>query len=128
MRMHIGRNVAALGLAVVVIGGAAGTALAASDGSSATSNTASVTAVDASAQSSTAKLTYAQLAAKLGVSTKALLDAIGDFKNLVVSIPGKKTAADLKSILVKTLVPELHISGSAAVWAADEILGGYVSN
>jgi DNA-directed RNA polymerase specialized sigma54-like protein len=131
MRMHIGRTVAAVGLTAVVIGGAAGTALASSGGSSATQNTASVTAVDASAQSqsqSLAKLTYAQLAAKLGVSETALLDAIGDFKNTVTSIPGPKTSADLTTIMVKTLVPDLRISASAAEWAAAEILGGYVSN
>jgi hypothetical protein len=62
------------------------------------------------------------------VSPKQLLAAGGDFKDIVVSIPGAKSRAELTSILIKTLVVELHISGSAARWAADEILGGYVSN
>jgi len=130
MRMHIGRNVAALSLAVAVVGGVAGTALAASGSSSTAQATSSTTtAVAASVQSSSlAKLTYAQLAAKLGVSEKQLLAAIGDFKDILGSTPGAKSAADLETILVKTLVPDLHISGSAAIWAADEILGGVVSN
>ena len=128
MRRYIGRKVTAFGLAALVVGGAAGTAFAAS-GSSSTAQTAKITAAAASVQSpALAKLTYAQLAAKLGVSTKQLLAAVGDFKNIVVSIPGKKSAAELKSILVKTLVVDLHISGSAARWAADELLGGHVSN
>jgi hypothetical protein len=130
MRMHIGRTVAALGLATLVAGGAAGTALAAS-GNSATAqaSTASVTAVAASAQSQAlVKLTNAQLAAKLGVSAKQLVQAGADFKDTVVSTHGTKSAAEIKAILVKILATDLHISSSAAEWAAGEILGGYVSN
>ena len=134
MRMHIGRKVAAFGLAAMVVCGAAGTALAASGGTSgAPAGTASAAAAGTSAttitqSTATTTLTYAQLAAKLGVSEKQLLAAVGDFKDTVTSIPGAKSAADLKSIMVKTLVYDLHISGSAAIWAADELLGGHVSN
>jgi hypothetical protein len=124
MRMHIKRNVAALGLAALVVGGAAGTAFAASGGpSTAHTHRASVTAVQTASQSpALVKLTYSQLAAKLGVSTTALLRAIGDFKNTLGSVPGPKTSADLKTIMVKTLVPDLHISASSAEWAASELL------
>jgi hypothetical protein len=45
-----------------------------------------------------------------------------------VSSPGSKTPAELNAILAKTLVSDLHISSSAAAWAADELLGGYVSS
>lgn len=131
MRMHIGRKVAAFGVAAMVVCGAAGTALAASGGTSgATTSTAAAAAVkaDSTTQSTTATLTYAQLAAKLGVSEKQLLAAVGDFKDTITSTPGAKSAAELKSILAKTLVYDLHISGPAATWAADELLGGYVSN
>jgi len=48
------------------------------------------------------KLTNAQLAAKLGMSAKQLLAAGGDFKNIVVSAPGAKSAAELNSILMLT--------------------------
>jgi hypothetical protein len=124
MRMHIKRNVAALGLAALVVGGAAGTAFASSGGSStAHTHQASVTAVQTASQSSAlVKLTYSQLAAKLGVSTTALLRAIGNFKDTLGSIPGPKTSADLKTIMVKTLVSDLHISASSAEWAASELL------
>jgi hypothetical protein len=130
MRMHFGRNVTALGLAALVVGGAAGTALAASGGTSgAPTSTAPAAAVNTNPTTqSTATLTYGQLAAKLGVSEKQLLAAVGDFKDTITSTPGAKSAAELKSILVKTLVYDLRISGSAATWAADELLGGYVSN
>jgi hypothetical protein len=134
MRMHIGRKVAAFGVAAMVVCGAAGTALAASGGTSgAPASTASAAAVNTNTSATTqltatATLTYAQLAAKLGVSEKQLLAAVGDFKDTITSTPGAKSAAELKSILVKTLVYDLHISGSAATWAADELLGGYVSN
>jgi hypothetical protein len=137
MRMRIGRKVAAFGVAAMVVCGAAGTALAASGGTSgAPTGTASSAAVDtdaatqltAAATATTVTLTYAQLAAKLGVSEKQLLAAVGDFKDTITSTPGAKSAAELKSILVKTLVYDLHISGSAAAWAADELLGGYISN
>jgi hypothetical protein len=124
MRMHIKRNVAALGLAALVVGGAAGTAFAASGGSStAHTHRASVTAVHATLQSpALVKLTYSQLAAKLGVSTTALLRAIGDFKDTVVSIQGPVTSADLKTVMVKTLLIDLHISAPSAEWAASELL------
>ena len=132
MRMHIGRKLAAFGVAAMVVCGAAGTALAASGGTSgASTSTASASAsanTNVTTQSTAVAVTYAQLAAKLGVSEKQLLAAVGDFKDTITSTPGAKSAAELESILAKTLVYDLHISGSAATWAADELLGGYVSN
>jgi hypothetical protein len=132
MRMHIGRKLAAFGVAAMVVCGAAGTALAASGGTSgASTSTASSSAAvntNVTTQSTAVAVTYAQLAAKLGVSEKQLLAAVGDIKDTITSTPGAKSAAELESILAKTLVYDLHISGSAATWAADELLGGYVSN
>lgn len=127
MRMHFGRKVAALGLAAMVVGGVAGTALAASGGSSgAQTSAASATIVDASAQSTTlAKMTMTQLTAKLGVSQEQMVKALDDVKGTLVS-SGKLSHDAAANLQVKLLVSDLGISGSAATWAVEEIDGGYV--
>jgi hypothetical protein len=127
MRMHFGRKVAALGLAAMVVCGVAGTALAASGGSSgAQTSAASATIVDASAQSTTlAKMTMTQLTAKLGVSQEQMVKALDDVKGTLVS-SGKLSHDAAANLQVKLLVSDLGISGSAATWAVEEIDGGYV--
>lgn len=128
MRIHIAPKVAALGLAVLVVGGAAGTALAATDGSSAITTVAASPVAAGPVASTTpapAKMSMAQLTAKLGSNEKQMIIALDDMKNTVVSTPGLN-AATARTVMIKVLAKDLGISGSAAAWAVDEIDGGYV--
>jgi hypothetical protein len=127
MRMHIGRKVTALGLAAIAISGAAGTALAASGGSSTAQPTAAPVAAfnAASQQPALEKMTMTQLTAKLGVSENKMISALDDMKNAVVSSTKlSPDAAD--SLMTKVLATDLGISASSARWAVEEINGGYV--
>ena len=127
MQMHVGRKVLAFGLTALVVGASAGTALAASSGSSSVAATTPIT-VTASASSTALppiqKLTPAQVAQKLGVPEKALLSALADAKAAVAHAGATGNAA--KQLTIKVLVKDLHISPTAAEWAADELLGGYI--
>ena len=127
MQMHVGRKVLAFGLTALVVGASAGSAFAASSGSSAAATSTPVTVV--AGASSTAlppiqKLTVAQVAQKLGVPTKALVAALADAKASVAKAGVSGDAA--KDLTIKVLVKDLHISPTAAEWAADELLGGYI--
>jgi len=124
MRMHIGRKLTAFGLAAIVVGGATGTALAASSGSSGTQATASSiqTVGNAAQTTAQAKITVAQLAAKLGVPEKQLLVALAEAKAVAVKVD--KTGAAADPILVKVLASDLQISGSTAEWIVGLIDSG----
>jgi hypothetical protein len=128
MRIHFGRKVAALGLAAAVVGGVAGTALAASGSSTAAKPTvepaAAVVATKA-AQPQLVKMTMTQLTEKLGVNEKEMIVALDDMKNTVIT-SGKLTQVQAENIMVKILASDLQISGAAATWAVEEINGGYV--
>jgi hypothetical protein len=127
MRMHIGRNMAALSLAAVVVGGVAGTALAASGSSSTAQATAApvVAAKTAAQQSGLAKMTMAQLTAKLGVSEGQMVKALDDVKGTVLS-SGKLSHDAAENLMAKVLASDLGISSTPATWAVEEIDGGYV--
>jgi hypothetical protein len=120
--MRIGRVAAGVGLAAVVIGGTAGTALAAGHSSSTAKPVAAVQAV---AQTpALTKMTMAELTAKLGSSETPMIKALDDMKMTVVD--SKPSAAEVKSVMIKVLSTDLGISSANAEWAVDEIDGGYV--
>ena len=128
MRMHIGRKVTAFGLAAIVVGGAAGTALAASGGSStAQASAAPATAVKTAAatQPDLGKMTMTELTAKLGVSQARMVKALDDVKGTLMT-SGKLSQDGVDTLVAKVLARDLGISGASATWAAEEIDGGYV--
>ena len=126
MRMHIGRKVAAFGLAAIVVGGAAGTALAASGSSTAQATAAPASAVKAaSTQLELAKMTMPELTAKLGVSQTQMIKALDDVKGTLMT-SGKLSRGAADILVAKVLARDLGISGTSATWAAEEIDGGYV--
>jgi hypothetical protein len=129
MQMHVGRKVLAFGLTALVVGASAGSALAASTESSPAASTPVVVVASPSATATSLpplqKLTPAQVAAQIHVSTKALLGALNDAKAQVAKAGLTKDAA--RDLTIKVLVADLHISKQDAAWAADELLGGYIT-